>query len=182
MKSFIFDKYNSIINLRRISSSIISYPKKVFRGKPRFIWFMFVYDFQAVPVCSTWRTEPNGMHGRLLKVKVNVNHLRDSPKANTISISDFLDNLTHTHKQNLFLTGKSKDEAMGDYITKVKQLMEQAGMAVWEHFIFLQFLSNSMLESSQDFENKQLHCLICYCLLDMLLWVQEIYLYKVDFF
>ncbi|KAF7809421.1 Acyl-CoA-binding protein [Senna tora] len=26
--------------------------------------------------------------------------------------------------------GKSADEAMGDYITKVKQLMEEAGMAI----------------------------------------------------
>jgi len=30
--------------------------------------------------------------------------------------------------QNSFLAGKSKDEAMSDYITKVKQLLEAAGM------------------------------------------------------
>jgi len=30
--------------------------------------------------------------------------------------------------QNSFVAGKSKDEAMGDYIIKVKQLLEAAGL------------------------------------------------------
>ena len=34
-------------------------------------------------------------------------------------------------KRNLLLAGKSKDEAMNDYITKVKQLLEEAGMPAW---------------------------------------------------
>lgn len=29
----------------------------------------------------------------------------------------------------MFLAGKSKDEAMSDYITKVKQLLEEAGLS-----------------------------------------------------
>jgi acyl-CoA-binding protein len=29
----------------------------------------------------------------------------------------------------LVLAGKSKDEAMGDYVTKVKQLLEEAGVS-----------------------------------------------------
>lgn len=30
-----------------------------------------------------------------------------------------------------FVAGKSKEEAMGDYVTKVKQLLEEAGASTW---------------------------------------------------
>lgn len=162
-------------------------------------WLMIVhvsvYDLQHVLECSTWGTELNGMHGRLLKVNINFSFKFDVQLSILVSISlwCFYDmkrwnkhpiRFWHRYVENqsksvcvvltrlqsevsmlvlhrfffvffvcfvrdiifFLIAGKSKEEAMSDYITKVKQLLEAAGVAVWQHCHALLF--KSMLKVS----------------------------------
>lgn len=74
---------------------------------------------QAVLACSTWETEQSGMHGRLLKVC----DLTTAFRLTSFHLVVWETQLIALHAS---MTGKSTDEAMNDYITKVKQLLEEA--------------------------------------------------------
>jgi hypothetical protein len=62
------------------------------------------------------------MHGRLLKV-----HILNLSDTYFVSNQNFLSTIAlFWLKLFALFTGKSKDEAMSDYITKVKHLLEEA--------------------------------------------------------
>ena len=119
------------------------------------------------------------MHGRLLKVKKTL-QFQVYWKARSIYIC-FCYFYVSSMASKLFLAGKSKEEAMNDYITKVKQLLEAAGLPIWQHCHHHVLLSDSVLEVLKCFGNKEiavfdleLSCIILFMRdeFDMLLWIQ----------
>ena len=103
----------------------------IFFSEESWIWFRLVSINHTEPSCficqgvlpsTTWKAKQNGMLGRPLKVCWDLFHVCN------VSRTEFPIN-SYTSFATFVWTGKSKEEAMTDYITKVKQLLEEAAAA-----------------------------------------------------
>lgn len=84
----------------------------------------------VIPGCSTQRTGQSGLYGRLLKLQSLVN---GCTAHNQLLRHFFTCLLILSLRFEFWFTGKS-EEAMSDYITNVKQLVEEAAATAWWTF------------------------------------------------